>query len=62
MSTYDEMSDMIRIGAYKKGTDPEVDEAIKYHQGLNGFISQSVNEPETLESSYEKLSQAIDFK
>lgn len=62
MSTYDEMSDMIRIGAYKKGTDPEVDEAIKYHQNLNQFISQNVNDQETLESSYEKLSHAIDFK
>lgn len=61
MSTYDEVSDMIRIGAYKKGTDPEVDEAIKYHSNLNNFISQNVNEGETLDSSYTKLAKAIEF-
>jgi flagellum-specific ATP synthase len=60
ISTYDEMSDMIRIGAYKKGSDPEVDNAIKYHQNLNNFISQNFNDHETLESSYSKLDKAIE--
>ncbi len=62
LSTYDEVADMIRIGAYKKGSDPEVDEAIKYHQKLNSFISQNINEAENLHSSYEKLRQTIDFE
>ena len=62
MSTYDDMSDMIKIGAYKKGNDPEIDEAIKYHPKLNNFISQNINDAENLELSYEKLSKAIDFK
>lgn len=62
LSTYDEIADMIRIGAYKKGTDPDVDEAIKYHQKLNNFISQDVSEGETLQSSYEKLIKAINFE
>ena len=62
LSTYDEVSDMVRIGAYKKGTDPEIDEAIKYHQKLNNFISQDISEGETLQSSYEKLSRTINFE
>ncbi len=62
LSTYDEVADMVRIGAYKKGTDPEVDEAIKYHQKLNNFISQDMSEGETLQSSYEKLSQTINLE
>ena len=62
LSTYDEIADMIRIGAYKKGTDPEVDEAIHYHQKLNHFISQDMSEGETLHSSYEKLAKTINFE
>ncbi len=62
LSTYNEMSDMIRIGAYKNGADPEVDEAIQYHTSLNAFISQDFNEPETLQSSHDKLAAAINFK
>jgi flagellum-specific ATP synthase len=62
LSTYDEMADMVRIGAYKKGTDPEVDEAIQYHQRLNNFISQDISDGETLQSSYTKLAQAINFE
>lgn len=62
LSTYDEVADMVRIGAYKKGNDPEVDEAIKYHQKLNNFISQNINDAENLQSSYDKLRQTIDFE
>ena len=62
LSTYDEIADMVRIGAYKKGTDPEIDEAIYYHQKLNNFISQDISEGETLQSSYEKLAKAINFE
>jgi flagellum-specific ATP synthase len=62
LSTYDEMSDMIKLGAYKKGTDPEIDEAIDYHPAINAFISQNFNDSETLESSYKKLATLLNFK
>lgn len=62
MATYDEIAEMVRIGAYKKGTDVEIDEAIKYHSNLNQFISQNIHERETLESSYKKLLTAINFE
>jgi flagellum-specific ATP synthase len=62
LATYDEMSDMIKLGAYKNGTDPEIDQAIEYHQALNNFISQNFNESETLESSYKKLADLLHFK
>jgi len=62
LSTYDEIADMVRIGAYKKGADPEIDEAIQYHHKLNNFISQDISEDETLQSSYEKLAKTINFE
>lgn len=61
IAVYDEVADMVRIGAYKKGSDPEVDEAIKYHQKLSNFISQNFNECETLQSSYAKLAHCIEM-
>ena len=61
IATYSDMADLIRIGAYKRGSDPSVDEAIKYHNQLDEFISQDTADYETLESSYKKLAEVIDF-
>ena len=55
------MEDMIRIGAYKAGSDPEVDESIKYIDEINKFISQNYNEKDTLKDSYLKLAKIIEF-
>ncbi|WP_193170279.1 flagellar protein export ATPase FliI [Nisaea nitritireducens] len=55
MATYDNMADMIRLGAYRKGSDPEVDEAIMYHASLERFLSQDKNEPASLDSGYAQL-------
>jgi flagellum-specific ATP synthase len=52
---------MIRIGAYKAGSDPQVDESIKYIDEINRFISQNYNEKDTLKDSYLKLAKIIEF-
>ncbi len=61
IAIYNDMADMIRIGAYKKGSDPEVEEAIKYNDAINAFIAQKPGEYDTIESSYKKLALAINF-
>ena len=61
ISQYTDMEDMIRIGAYKSGSDPQVDEAIKYIDNINKFISQNYDEKDNLMDSYFKLAKAIDF-
>ncbi|WP_193179908.1 flagellar protein export ATPase FliI [Nisaea sediminum] len=55
MATYENMADMIRLGAYRRGSDPEVDEAILYHDSLERFLSQDKNEAATLEAGYDQL-------
>jgi len=40
MATYADMEELIRLGAYRPGTSPEVDEAIRYHPALEGFLTQ----------------------
>jgi len=40
-STYDDMSEMIRIGAYRDGANAEVDKAIEFHPNLESFLTQT---------------------
>jgi flagellum-specific ATP synthase len=35
---------LIRIGAYQKGVDPELDEAINKKDAMNNFLKQAPNE------------------
>lgn len=55
MSTYEDMADMIRLGAYRKGSSAEVDEAIHYQPALESFLSQGKHESESLAGSFDKL-------
>ncbi|HYD31804.1 MAG TPA: FliI/YscN family ATPase, partial [Azospirillaceae bacterium] len=58
MSTYENMAEMIRLGAYRRGTDPDVDEAIHYQPALETFLRQGKKERTDLPSGYAQL-QAI---
>ncbi len=40
LSTYDDMEELIRLGAYRPGSDPLVDEAIHYQPALDAFLAQ----------------------
>ncbi|MEA1983975.1 MAG: EscN/YscN/HrcN family type III secretion system ATPase, partial [Campylobacterota bacterium] len=46
---------LIRIGAYTKGTDPELDEAIDKKEGMEKFISQGSKDIESFENSSKTL-------
>ena len=59
LSTYENMADMIRLGAYRRGSDPQVDEAIRYYPALEEFMKQEKNSPATLEEGYEGLSSIL---
>lgn len=59
LSTYDDMSEMIRLGAYRKGSDPEIDEAIKYNAKLEEFLNQKPMEGFNLKQCYEMLKNII---
>jgi flagellum-specific ATP synthase len=43
------------VGAYQKGSDPQVDQAIELWPQLRGFLQQEVDEPMTLEAAVDKL-------
>lgn len=59
MSTYEDMSELIRLGAYRKGSNAEVDVAIEMWPRLEAFLGQAKDEPTDLQTTYMMLAQAI---
>ncbi len=59
LSTFEDMGDLIRIGAYKKGSDPMIDEAIRYQPDLEAFLSQGKGERSDLESGYATIANIL---
>ncbi len=55
MSRYQEVEDLIQIGAYKKGTVPAVDQAIDLMPTVNQFLKQGLDAPIPLEETLKKL-------
>lgn len=55
MATYEEHSELINIGAYKRGTDQEIDEAIAYYPKIQAFLKQEVFEYRTFDETIEMM-------
>lgn len=55
MATYQKMEDIINIGAYQKGSNPEVDEAIKLYPKIVSFLRQDVDEHFSFADSLRQL-------
>lgn len=48
MATYAEVQDLIRIGAYSRGTSPQIDKTIELMPIVNAFLQQGLRESRTL--------------
>ncbi len=59
LATYQDMADMIKLGAYKKGTDHNIDLAIGYFSKLENFFNQMPNETISMKESYKMLGEII---
>ncbi len=59
MATYEDMAEMVRLGAYRKGTDPEIDQAVHFHPLLEDFLRQAINERSTIQEGYEHLAHIL---
>ena len=56
MATYKKAEDIIQIGAYKTGTDPKIDNAIRAWDSIQSYLKQEMNEQVDLGSSIKTLS------
>ncbi len=61
LARYEDMAEMIRLGAYREGSDAGVDEAIHYNPALEAFLSQPIEERASLEDGYQALADIIDL-
>jgi flagellum-specific ATP synthase len=59
LATYEDMAEMIRLGAYRRGTDPKVDEAIEYYPRIEAFLGQGLNEQSEMAGDYTTLGQIL---
>lgn len=60
LATYEDMAEMIRLGAYRRGTDPLVDEAIHFFPMLEEFMSQGKQERTSLPECFAALSEILE--
>src|SRR5699024_8739342 len=59
MATYEENSELIQIGAYKRGTDQEIDRSILYYPKIQSFLRQHIFDYESLEHSIQKMRELL---
>ena len=61
LSVYEDMAELIRLGAYRRGSDPQVDEAIQYYDAIEAFLGQEISEVTDLETCYRMLAETLDM-
>lgn len=59
MAAYENMAEMIRLGAYRKGSNKEIDEAMNYYGALDDFLNQDKSEQTNLSASYKRLAEIL---
>jgi flagellum-specific ATP synthase len=62
LAVYKDMAELIRLGAYRHGSDPQVDEAIHYYQSLENFLRQTKAERNDLDTCYRTLAEILDMQ
>jgi flagellum-specific ATP synthase len=59
ISSYEDMAELIRLGAYRKGSNPEVDEAIYYYPRIEEFLRQGKEDHTDLDTCYKLLAEVL---
>ena len=59
MASYADMEELIRLGAYRKGSDPLVDEAIEKNPAFEVFLGQEAGASTTLAEGYAALAEIV---
>jgi len=59
LADYREAEDLINIGAYEKGSNPEVDQAIEKIDEIRAFLQQDINEKTDFDSAVIRLKEIV---
>ena len=55
LATYERQRDLILLGAYQKGSDPETDHALEKIDAVNAFLRQRLEEAPSFRQTREAL-------
>ena len=61
MAVYENNQDLISIGAYKHGSNRELDEALAHIDSINDFLQQSVDEKVPFSATVKALCKAVEL-
>ncbi len=59
LSTYEKSEDLVSIGAYKEGSNPKLDVALKKINGIQDFLKQDINENFSYEQAQKMLERVV---
>jgi flagellum-specific ATP synthase len=59
MAVYRKSRDLVSIGAYQAGSNPQIDQAIQLHEPLNKFLKQEVGATHGLDESWQSLREIM---
>lgn len=59
LGLYQKNADLIAIGAYKKGTNPALDEAVEKYPAINQFLMQGIHEDFTYADTVAKMKEIV---
>jgi len=57
IATYNKNADLINIGAYAKGSDPNIDKSIELNQTINKFLCQSLDDKIDYNDTVQKVKE-----
>ncbi len=59
LASYQEVEDLITIGAYKPGQNPRVDRAVQKHEHVLKFLKQSADKPCSIEDCWRSMKEIV---
>ncbi|HEY4254618.1 MAG TPA: FliI/YscN family ATPase [Roseomonas sp.] len=60
LALHAEVADLVRLGAYRAGTDPEVDLAVRLAPRIEAFLAQRKEERGSVATAFAQLAEALD--
>jgi flagellum-specific ATP synthase len=59
LASFADMEELVRLGAYRRGSDPETDRAIDLNEPLEDFLSQSKHDRTGFADTFGRLHQIL---
>jgi flagellum-specific ATP synthase len=59
MATYSQVEDLVNIGAYVRGSNPKIDQAVAVHDRLNEFLKQKVDDSSDMQETLARMHSLV---